>query len=59
MVDLKAVVHVRPGAKSLKHRQLSHLSLLVQGNQVRSGIRGGFFIFFTRAKALLFQVNLH
>jgi 5-formyltetrahydrofolate cyclo-ligase len=42
---LKAVVHVRPGAKSLKHSEPSHLNLLVQGNQVYSGIHGGFFIF--------------
>jgi len=41
---LNAVVHVRPSAKSLKPRKLSHLNLLVQGNQVYSGIHGGFFI---------------
>jgi len=41
---LNAVVHVRPGAKSLKPSKPSHLNLLVQGNQVSSGIRGGFFI---------------
>ena len=42
---LNAVVHVRPGAKSLKPSEPSHLNLLVQGNQVCSGIHGGFFIF--------------
>ena len=44
VANLNAVVHVRPRAKSLKPRRPSHLNLLVQGNQVCSGIHGGFFI---------------